>query len=170
MPPTGVAAVCLIETNTPTECCPGPSNGRMSRVVEVSTEGVRIAVSRDRVRAASERVLKAEKVADALVNITFVTNRRMAELNRRHLGHTGATDVISFPLDSDLLGELVISAEYAVSEAAKRKIPVEEELLRYVAHGILHLLGYDDHRPADRERMWARQERELRKILGRRTS
>jgi ssRNA-specific RNase YbeY (16S rRNA maturation enzyme) len=35
----------------------------------------------------------------------------------------------------------VISAEYAVGEAAKRKIPVEEELLRYVAHGVLHLRG-----------------------------
>jgi probable rRNA maturation factor len=59
----------------------------------------------------------------------------------------------------------VISAEYAVAEAGKRKIPVEEELLRYVAHGILHLLGYDDHRPADKKRMWSRQERELRRIL-----
>jgi ssRNA-specific RNase YbeY (16S rRNA maturation enzyme) len=34
-----------------------------------------------------------------------------------------------------------------------------------VAHGILHLLGYDDHRPADKKRMWARQERELRRVL-----
>jgi probable rRNA maturation factor len=59
----------------------------------------------------------------------------------------------------------VISAEFAVGEARLRKIPVEEELLRYVAHGILHLLGYDDHDPADRERMWKRQERELARIL-----
>ena len=52
--------------------------------------------------------------------------------------------------------ELVVSAEYAVGEASKRKITVEEELLRYVAHGILHLLGYDDHRPSDKATMWKR--------------
>jgi probable rRNA maturation factor len=95
----------------------------------------------------------------------IIGRRNLRKINRRFLNHNFATDVISFPLHSDLFGELVISAEYAKAEAAKRRIPVEEELLRYVAHGILHLLGYDDHRPADRRRMWARQERELGRLL-----
>jgi probable rRNA maturation factor len=118
-----------------------------------------------RIPATRVRRLAAQILGRKNLSIAFVTNAAIRKINRRFLKHDFATDVISFPLDSDLLGELVISAEYAVSEAAKRKIPVEEELLRYVAHGILHLLGYDDHRPADRARMWARQERELRKIL-----
>ncbi|RPH37945.1 MAG: rRNA maturation RNase YbeY [Planctomycetota bacterium] len=120
--------------------------------------------------AAKARRLAVQIIGKKNLSIAFVTNAAIRKINRRFLQHDFATDVISFPLDSDLLGELVISAEYAVSEAAKRKIPVEEELLRYVAHGILHLLGYDDHRPADKARMWARQERELRKILGPRRS
>ena len=120
--------------------------------------------------AAKVRRLAAQILGKKNLSIAFVTNAAIRKINRRFLKHDFATDVISFPLDSDLLGELVISAEYAVSEAAKRKIPVEEELLRYVAHGILHLLGYDDHRPSDKARMWTRQERELRKILGRRNS
>ena len=120
--------------------------------------------------AAKVRRLSTQIIGKKNLSIAFVTNAAIRKINRRFLKHDFATDVISFPLDSDLLGELVISAEYAVSEAAKRKIPVEEELLRYVAHGILHLLGYDDHRPSDKARMWARQERELRKILGRRNS
>ena len=99
-----------------------------------------------------------------------MTNAAIRKINRRFLKHDFATDVISFPLGTDLLGELVISAEFAVGEAAKRKIPVEEELLRYVAHGILHLLGYDDHDPADRAAMWARQERELSRALGRKST
>lgn len=104
------------------------------------------------------------------VSIAFVSNAAIRKINRRFLNHDFATDVLSFPLKgpgSDLFGELVISAEYAASEAAKRKIPVEEELLRYVAHGLLHLLGYDDHRPSDKARMWKRQERELDKVLDR---
>ena len=59
----------------------------------------------------------------------------------------------------------MISTDYAAAEARKRRIPVEEELLRYVAHGVLHLLGYDDHAPADKRRMWERQERYLGRIL-----
>jgi probable rRNA maturation factor len=120
--------------------------------------------------SAKVRRLAVQIIGKKNLSVAFVTNAAIRKINRRFLRHDFATDVISFPLDSDLLGELVISAEYAVGEAAKRKIPVEEELLRYVAHGILHLLGYDDHRPADKARMWARQERELRRILGRRRS
>jgi probable rRNA maturation factor len=98
------------------------------------------------------------------VSIAFVTDAVSRKVNRRHLGHDYATDVISFPLGTDLFGELVISGPVARREARSRGIPAEEELLRYVAHGLLHLLGYDDHRPGDRKRMWARQERELRRL------
>jgi probable rRNA maturation factor len=118
-----------------------------------------------RIPAGKVRRLAVQLLGKKNLSVAFVTNAAIRKINRRFLKHDFATDVISFPLDSDLVGELVISAEYAVAEAARRRIPVEEELLRYVAHGILHLLGYDDHRPAQRARMWARQERELRKII-----
>ena len=118
-----------------------------------------------RIPAAKVRRLAAQILGGRNLSVAFVTNAAIRKINRKFLNHDFATDVISFPLGTDLVGELVISAEYAAAEAAARKIPVEEELLRYVAHGILHLLGYDDHRPADRKKMWARQERELRRIL-----
>jgi probable rRNA maturation factor len=123
--------------------------------------------SRMRIPSLKVRRLAAQIAGKRSVSIAFVTNAAIRKINKRFLKHDFATDVISFPLGTDLLGELVISAEFAVGEAAKRKIPVEEELLRYVAHGILHLLGYDDHRPADRAEMWKRQERELSRVLGR---
>jgi len=116
------------------------------------------------------RKLAAQILGKRNLSIAFVTNAAIRKINRRFLNHDFATDVISFPLGTDLVGELVISAEYAVAEAAKRKIPVEEEILRYVAHGILHLLGYDDRRPADKRKMWARQERELRTVCRMRSS
>jgi len=134
-------------------------------MIHLTNEQAKVPVPSGKVRRLAVQIIGKKNLS-----IAFVTNAAIRKINRRFLKHDFATDVISFPLDSDLLGELVISAEYAVSEAAKRKIPVEEELLRYVAHGILHLLGYDDHRPADKARMWARQERELRKILGPRRS
>src|SRR5947207_2546141 len=88
--------------------------------------------------AAKVRRLAVQILGKGNLSIAFVGNAAIRKINRRFLKHDFATDVIAFPLRTDLVGELVISAEYAVSEAAKRKIPVEEELLRYVAHGILH--------------------------------
>ena len=129
-------------------------------MIHLTNEQKRVPIPATKVRRLAVQILGKRNLS-----IAFVTNAAIRKINRRFLKHDFATDVISFPLGTDLVGELVISAQYAVSEAAKRKIPVEEELLRYVAHGILHLLGYDDHRPAERTRMWTRQERELRKIL-----
>jgi probable rRNA maturation factor len=130
-------------------------------MIHITNEQSRVPIPASKVRKLAVQILGKKNLS-----VAFVTNAAIRKINRRFLRHDFATDVISFPLDSDLVGELVISAEYAVGEAAKRKIPVEEELLRYVAHGILHLLGYDDHRPADKKRMWSRQERELRRVLG----
>ncbi|HZE98433.1 MAG TPA: rRNA maturation RNase YbeY [Planctomycetota bacterium] len=121
--------------------------------------------SRVRIPTAKVRRLARGILGKKNLSVAFVTNAAIRKINRRFLKHDFATDVLSFPLETDLLGELVISAEFAVGEAKERGIPVEEELLRYVAHGILHLLGYDDHDPADRERMWRRQERELARVV-----
>jgi probable rRNA maturation factor len=131
-------------------------------MIHVSNLQRRVAIPRAKIRSLAMRIVKRKNLS-----IAFVTNAAIRRINRKFLNHDFATDVISFPMDSDLLGELVVSAEYAADEARKRRIPVEEELLRYVAHGILHLLGYDDHAPGKRKRMWARQERELRNVLGR---
>jgi len=121
--------------------------------------------SRVRIPAAKVRRLATQILGKRDLSVAFVTNAAIRKINRRFLQHDFATDVISFPLGTDLVGELVISAEYAAGEAKARRIPVEEELLRYVAHGILHLLGYDDHRPADKAKMWTRQERELSRVI-----
>src|SRR6185503_6992426 len=138
----------------------GRQGGVGPGMIHLTNEQTKVPIPSSKVRRLAVQIIGKKNLS-----IAFVSNAAIRKINRKFLKHDFATDVISFPLDSDLLGELVISAEYAVAEAAKRKIPVEEELLRCVAHGILHLLGYDDHRPADRKRMWARQERELRKIL-----
>ncbi len=130
-------------------------------VIHVAVEQRRVKVPVAEVRALARRILGPRRS----VSIAFVTDAASRRINQRFLGHDYPTDVISFPLGTDLFGELVISAEFARREARERGIPVGEELLRYVAHGLLHLLGYDDHHPAERRRMWARQERELKAAL-----
>jgi probable rRNA maturation factor len=140
----------------------------VTHVVEVATEGVRIGVSRARVKRVAEDVLRAERVGNALLSITFVTERRIAALNWRHLRHRGPTDVISFgfarvPAAGDLVGDVYVAPDVARRNARAAGVGVREELLRLVVHGVLHVVGHDH--PEDERRyaspMWRRQERLL---------
>jgi probable rRNA maturation factor len=144
----------------------------MTRIVDVTAEDVRIPVARARVVAVAERVLRAERVRDALLSIAFVSDREMAALNWRHLRHRGPTDVISFGFTPGARGGPVIGDVYVAPAVARRNAAehcrgVREETLRLVVHGVLHVLGYDH--PADDSRyesaMWRRQERLLRSAL-----
>ena len=146
----------------------------MPRVVEVASEGVRVPVARARVQAAAERVLRDARVRDAQISVTFLDDRRMAALNRKHLGHRGATDVISFGFapaarNGPLVGDIYIAPGLARRNAKAHGAGVREELLRLVVHGTLHVLGHDhpDGESRYESPMWRRQERLLRPLLAR---
>lgn len=143
----------------------------MSLAIDVAADGVRVPVARARIAALAEGVLRREHVADAMLSIAFVTDRRIAALNRRHLGHGGPTDVISFgftPVDADgpVVGDVYIAPGVARRNARENGGGVREELMRLVVHGVLHVLGHDH--PEDDSRyaspMWRRQERHLRSL------
>lgn len=116
------------------------------------------------IKKLARAVLDGEKLADGGLSIAFVDRATMRRVNRRFLKHDFDTDVLAFPLDGNLVGELVISTDYAAKEAKARRIPVMEEVSRYVVHGILHLAGYDDHEPKSKARMWKKQEEYLMKF------
>ena len=138
--------------------------------VSVQAEGVRLPVSRARCAAAAAAVLRAERAARTLLSVTFVGRRRIAAMNRRHLGHAGATDVISFGFRDPagaILGDVYICPEVAAANARRFGRPVREELLRLVIHGTLHVLGHDHPEGEARvmSPMWRRQEALLRRVL-----
>jgi probable rRNA maturation factor len=144
----------------------------MIAAATVSADGVRLPLPRALAEAAIATVLRGERARRAVVSVTFVSNRAIAALNRQHLGHTGATDVISFPLlapDGGILGDVYIAPDVARANARTAGVPVREELVRLVVHGTLHVLGWDH--PDGEERlqspMWRRQEQLVRRILQR---
>jgi probable rRNA maturation factor len=105
----------------------------------------------------------------AALNIAVVDDRRIARLHEEYLGDSRPTDVLTFDLRDDerseaIEGEIVVSADTARREADRRGLDASEELIRYVIHGVLHLLGMDDKRPADRQRM-RREETRILKLL-----
>ena len=129
-------------------------------------------VSRGRVREAAIAALKAERVRDAMLSITFVGRAAISGLNRRYLGHPGPTDVISFGLGRPgnrgaVIGDIYICPEIARDNAKRQGVPIGEEILRLVVHGTLHVLGHDHPTGASRATspMWRRQERILARVL-----
>ena len=109
-------------------------------------------VDTQRLTKAVACVLRSESVTDAQVSVALVDDTTIHELNRRYLDHDYPTDVLSFPMSRGadrLEGEIVVSLTTAARQAADYGWAAADELLLYVVHGALHLLGYDDHRPED---------------------
>lgn len=110
------------------------------------------------------------------VDITFVDDARIQELNRQYRGTDCPTDVLSFPQEEQgpgeppvvtgpgnfLLGDVVVSLETASRQAEEYGHGLEREVAYLVVHGVLHLLGYDHDTAEEGSRMRAREE----KILG----
>jgi probable rRNA maturation factor len=86
------------------------------------------------------------------ISIAVVDDQHMKTLNRQYLGHDYETDVLSFVMESDpashrLDGQLIVSAETAQRVAEELQLPLDDELLLYVVHGMLHLVGLRDDEP-----------------------
>ncbi len=150
----------------------GPRPGSETLRVGIACEGLRASVSARRMADATRRVLRAEGVREAMLSITLVSPSAMARLNRRHLGHAGVTDVISFgfsptPGAGVVVGDVYVCPAVARANARAAGCGVREELLRLVVHGTLHVLGWDHPEDGTREAspMWRRQERLLAAVL-----
>jgi len=107
-------------------------------------------------------VARREGVRVAEIDIAVVGRREMASLNRRYLGRAGATDVLSFDLSGPgcdgICGQIVVCGEMAAQRASARKCSASAELMLYVLHGLLHIIGYDDSKPRAADTMNARQD------------
>lgn len=116
-------------------------------------------------------MLAWEGARGARVDVTLVSARGMRRLNRRATGRRGLTDVIAYPLpqpDGTVHGDVYICPEAAARWGGGGGA-VDEELIRLAVHGTLHVLGYDHPAGPGRTRsgMWRRQERYVRRLLGR---
>lgn len=119
-------------------------------------------------RRAVSTVLRGERKR-APISLTFLGPVAMQRLNHRHKGHDLPTDVLSFalPIGDAVMGDIYLCRAIAAAEARRRGIPLREELVRLVIHGVLHVLGYDHPNASGRETspMWKRQERYLARVL-----
>ena len=109
-------------------------------------------------------ILRNEKIDENIgVNLMFVRNKVIQKYNKDFLNKDCPTDVICFEDNRNRgsAGDVIISVDMAVEYAGNHNIDVEEELARYVVHGVLHSLGYDDIIKEDKRKMFRRQEKLL---------
>ena len=97
------------------------------------------------------RILKGENItASGWINISFVDNALIKKFNSKFLKSRSSTDVLAFNLGNKrkiMLADIMISTDQAILQARSFKTTPGYELLLYVAHGLLHILGFNDHSP-----------------------
>lgn len=132
--------------------------------VDIANDQDLLEIDESVLREAVRRVLAAEQINKAIVSLAIVDDATIRPLNAQFLGHDYATDVLSFVLEESegqLEGEIVVSAETAMSSAARFGWQAHDELLLYVIHGALHLAGYDDLQPELQTQMRERERQHL---------
>ena len=121
-------------------------------------------INKNSVRKAAILILSKEKVSCHKIVVHFVGKKKIASLHQEFFSDPAPTDCITFPIDPigkscDILGEIFICLEVAREYAAKHHIPLQEELTLYLVHGLLHLLGYEDHTSQERAKMRKKEKR-----------
>ena len=148
--------------------------------------------NRQRMRKINLRLLKQIarallddlKIEGAELGVHLVAAPEITRLNEKFLQHQGSTDVITFDYADDrqggqsspppkpdaqrqapaLHGEIFICVDEAVWQARKFRTSWQSEIVRYLVHGVLHLLGHDDSRPGERPKMKREENRRLREL------
>ncbi len=132
--------------------------------IEIANQQSAVAVDQQRMRQAVESILRDAGVANARLSLAVVDDDTIHQLNRQYLEHDYPTDVLSFLLEREgerLEGEVIVSADTALRTAAEYGWPPGDELLLYVVHGTLHLVGHDDTSSEERAAMQREERRYL---------
>ena len=90
------------------------------------------------------------------LNIVFCSDEYLLDINQKYLQHDYFTDVITFDHsenEKEIEGDVYISIDRVRENAAENKVPFENELSRVMAHGLLHLIGFQDKTPEQKASM-----------------
>lgn len=128
----------------------------------------------------AEKMLAHLALTDVELSVALVSDAVIRELNRDFRGTDKPTDVLAFamregeqgaPVDAsetEMLGDVIVSVDTARRQAARQRRPLLDELTMLLAHGLLHLLGYD-HDTARKEKVMVAKTRELEAAANQRT-
>ena len=150
----------------------GPG-ARSEGVVHVATRGGPFkGASASTIRKRAQQMLDHLALGSVELSVALVSDKEIHELNRAYRGKDKPTDVLAFPMLDDpssispgeLLGDVIISVDTARRQASKRRRPLLDELTMLLAHGLLHLIGYD-HQNDEQEREMKARTRDLERVV-----
>jgi probable rRNA maturation factor len=138
------------------------------RKISIHNAHPRLKVKRMPVRRLVKNILSSEN-ANQGVDVIFVDDNLMSRLNREFTKRKATTDVLSFgmregnpaPVEYPSLGDVYVCLDQAQRQAQEQKADLEDEVALLVAHGVLHLLGYDHQGKSERSVMRRKEGRYL---------
>ena len=102
----------------------------------------------------------AESKSIGIVNYIFCDDTYLLDINKKYLQHDYFTDIITFDYSENLqvlTGDIFISIDRALDNANTYGVTIDQEVKRLMIHGLLHLIGYNDKEPQDKEIMTAKE-------------
>jgi probable rRNA maturation factor len=139
--------------------------------IQIDNSQKLLRINKRSVKEAVQAVLQSEDILCKEVSLYFVDEPTLCDMHANFFDDPSPTDCISFPIDGEEegsnrhLGEIFISTQAAIDYAAQHQTDPYEELMLYVVHGLLHLIGYDDIKPKDRASMRVAEKRLMHELL-----
>ncbi|MGM0437234.1 MAG: rRNA maturation RNase YbeY [Bacillota bacterium] len=113
----------------------------------------------------AEKAAKYENRENGNVSLALVNNEKIRELNKKFRNKDEATDVLSFPMDEEIWGDIIISTDKIIEQAKEYGHSKQRELAYLYTHGILHLLGYD-HKTSSKKKIMREKEEKILEEVG----
>lgn len=147
---------------------PVNSQRNFTGVIEINNQQI-TPIPESQINEAVRLILNDSIYSQGEISIAVVDNSTIHRLNKEHLGHDYETDVLSFVWEADeesltIHGEIIVSAEMAGQVAKQFTHGHYDELLLYVIHGTLHLIGFDDKQPSCAREMSRQESHYLAKV------
>jgi probable rRNA maturation factor len=135
--------------------------------VDFNDQQDEIKISQEMLKLLEKVIITAAEIegySGGEVSVAFVNNQQIKELNNKYRDIDEATDVLSFPIDDEMLGDIIISTRRAAEQAEEYGHSLKRELAYLTVHGMLHLFGYDHHSQEEKNEMRQKEERVLTQL------
>tara|TARA_Y100001947_G_scaffold19040_1_gene13834 strand:- start:274 stop:711 length:438 start_codon:yes stop_codon:yes gene_type:complete len=135
--------------------------------IKVFNSFEKIAINDLSVEKLARKILSEKSLNDkAIISIIFCDNKTLNNFKIKYFDEDVFTDIVTFKIEDKpfLEAELYISTEMAIENAKEFKVSLDNEIIRLISHGILHLIGYDDRNNSSSKKMFSVQEEIVEKF------
>lgn len=122
--------------------------------------------NKTKIRSWIRETIKNENRIPGTINIIFTSDEYLLNINNQFLSHNYFTDIVTFNYceNETIIGEIFISKETVLNNSKRFFVSFEDEILRVIIHGVLHLIGYNDHSNEEKKIMREKENEYLDRV------